>query len=87
MTKGIFIDGITKDELHEILGGFYNVPDIMINAKQAQVVLSCDYKTLIQYVKENLLTDYGQKRPQFKLRETIELVKNNPKYKRFRELP
>ena len=87
MTKGVFIDGITKEELHEILGGVHQVPDIMINAKQAQEVLTCDYKTLIQYVKESLLTDYGHKRPQFRLRETIELYRNNPKYKRFRELP
>jgi hypothetical protein len=87
MTKGIFIDGITKDELHEILGGYNNVPDIMINAKQAQEVLNCDYKTLVQYVKESLLKDYGQKRPQFRLRDAIDLKKDNPKYKRFRELP
>jgi hypothetical protein len=87
MTKGIFIDGITKDELHEILGGYNNVPDIMINAKQAQEVLNCDYRTVMQYVKENLLIDYGKKRPQFRLRDAIDLKKDNPKYKRFRELP
>ena len=86
MTKGLFIEGITKDELTEILKGQNDIPDILINARQAQEVLSCDYKTLVQYVKSDLIVDYGGKRPQFKLRDVVELQKNNPKYKRFRDL-
>lgn len=86
MTKGIFIDGITKEELHDMVSGKWEIPDILINAKQAQEILTCDYKTLMQYVSEDLIPNYGYKRPMFRLRDTVDLLKDNPKYKRFRNL-
>lgn len=86
MNESVIIHHITKQELEELLFSSKEIPDITINAKQAQKILSCSYKTLMSYVDQNLLFNYGKKRPAFKLKETIGILQNNPRYKRFRNI-
>lgn len=85
---GIMIQGITKEELADMLNGknTADIPDIDITAKQAQKVLNVSYNTLMQYVTEGLLKNTGTRRPAFSLKEAVQLTNDKPRYKRYREL-
>lgn len=85
---GIMIQGITKEELADMLNGknTADIPDIDITAKQAQKVLNVSYNTLMQYVTEGLLKNTGTRRPAFSLKEAVQLANDKPRYKRYREL-
>ena len=85
---GIMIQGITKEELADMLNGknTADIPDIDITAKQAQKVLNVSYNTLMQYVTEGLLKNTGTRRPVFSLKEAVQLANDKPRYKRYREL-
>ena len=85
---GIMIQGITKEELADMLNGknTADIHDIDITAKQAQKVLNVSYNTLMQYVTEGLLKNTGTRRPAFSLKEAVQLANDKPRYKRYREL-
>ena len=89
MTESVLIHNISFEELKSLLAGTYIVDEIIdleINAKQAQKILDCSYKTLMSYIEKEHLHSTGGKRPLFNLKEVIELKQSKLKYKRFSNL-
>ena len=89
MTESILIHNLSIEEfktLLNVVNSFYDIPEIEINSKQAQIILGCTYKTLMVYVDKNHLKNIGTKRPSFSLKEVIELKQSSLKYKRFSNL-